>query len=823
MGDSRVSSQRLGTLPPLPLAGIVTKIRVENFMCHSNLQIELGECVNFITGQNGSGKSAILTALCVAFGCRAKGTQRASTLKDFIKTGCSHAIVQVEIKNQGQDAFKPEVYGDVIIIERRISESTSSTVLKDHQGRKVASRREELQELVEHFNIDVENPCVIMSQDKSREFLHSGNDKEKFKFFYKATLLQQVSDLLQRITAHLNDANAQVDELESSIRPILKELTELQDKIKSMEQVEEISQNLQQLKQKLAWSWVYDVDKQIQAQAAKIEKLKERIPACQLKIDGQQGRVEELKGHLTKKKAQISSMMERTSEVRKQKDELQQNLSMATKERLELVEEYNCKKNQIQKMVKRIQLLEKQIAEIQEQHLKDTQAEEFQMEEVLKVLQEEVNTAFLCLTKLKEEENGLLEQLSIASKTVENIVAEIEEAEKKYQEISSQIRKLRQHQSNEVTAFGGEKVLYLLKEIESNYRRFTMPPIGPIGSHVKLKSDTWGAAAEAALGKLLNAFIVTNHRDSLLLRACARAARYNYLQIIIYDFDRPKLNIPDHMLPQTQHPTTQSQIFTDNPTVSNVLVDMAHAERQVLVKDYEVGKSVAFDQRIPNLKEVFTSEGHKMYSRNSVETILPPARWARTGRLTRSFDGQIKKFEYDASQIQELARQGRGRKRDAEETLQDLRARYNSAKKRRECAEKNLISKQHELRDVKNSQSAEAKSSPESNVDELCQEISKLQDEIREKESLSEKYKAIATEAEARAKDLKFSFENLCESTKHDIDAFEEAERELMMIEDAFAEAEKGKFHYEQVMQNKVLPDIEKAEVEYQELQVNRQ
>lgn len=67
-------------------------------MCHSHLQIELGEWVNFITGQNGSGKSAILTALCVAFGCRAKGTQRASTLKDFIKTGCSYAVVCVEIK-----------------------------------------------------------------------------------------------------------------------------------------------------------------------------------------------------------------------------------------------------------------------------------------------------------------------------------------------------------------------------------------------------------------------------------------------------------------------------------------------------------------------------------------------------------------------------------------------------------------------------------------------------------------------------------------------------------------------------------------------------
>ena len=47
---------------------------------------------------------------------------------------CSYALVLVEIKNEGDDAFKPEVYGDVIIVERRISESTSSTVLKDYQG-----------------------------------------------------------------------------------------------------------------------------------------------------------------------------------------------------------------------------------------------------------------------------------------------------------------------------------------------------------------------------------------------------------------------------------------------------------------------------------------------------------------------------------------------------------------------------------------------------------------------------------------------------------------------------------------------------------------
>lgn len=50
--------------------------------CLTNPSCFFGSAVYFV-----GGKSAILTALCVAFGCRAKGTQRAATLKDFIKTG----------------------------------------------------------------------------------------------------------------------------------------------------------------------------------------------------------------------------------------------------------------------------------------------------------------------------------------------------------------------------------------------------------------------------------------------------------------------------------------------------------------------------------------------------------------------------------------------------------------------------------------------------------------------------------------------------------------------------------------------------------------
>lgn len=374
-------------------AGIISKIRLENFMCHSNLEIDFGDWVNFITGQNGSGKSAILTALCVAFGSRARGTQRANSLKDFIKTGCSHALVHVEMKNRGEDAFKGETYGDLIMIERRISESSSSIVLKNYQGKKVASKREELQELIVHFNIDVENPCVIMSQDKSREFLHSGNSKDKFKFFFKATLLQQVEDLLIGIQSQLKNANELVAELEKSINPIEKELDELQGKIRSMEHIEEISNQVDLLKKKLAWAWVYSVDKQLQDKIKRIEELKGRIPTCQSRIDQHLRKMEELNDQLTKKKAQIAHMMEKTSEVRKMTDELKQSLSLATKEKLELEEERGRKSNYIQKMAKRVKMFEQQIRDMDEQNIRNTQAEELDMEVKLKEFQAEIDSA----------------------------------------------------------------------------------------------------------------------------------------------------------------------------------------------------------------------------------------------------------------------------------------------------------------------------------------------------------------------------------------------------------------------------------------------
>ena len=94
-----------------------------------------------------------------------------------------------------------------------------------------------------------------------------------------------MNDLLGTIRDNLNIADSIVEELVGSIRPVLRELDEIQEKIKNIEHFEQIAHEIENLKKKVAWAWVYDVDKKFGGQQQTLQKLKEHIPACQERID----------------------------------------------------------------------------------------------------------------------------------------------------------------------------------------------------------------------------------------------------------------------------------------------------------------------------------------------------------------------------------------------------------------------------------------------------------------------------------------------------------------------------------------------------------
>jgi len=160
-------------------AGQVMKVYVKDFMNHRAFEVNLGRKLNFITGANGAGKSAIVAALQLCLGVNARKTGRADSLGGLIRHGSDGpAILRVALLNEGPDAFKPSEYGNRITVERTINRSGGGAyALKDVHGKKITGERRELQSMLRTFNIYCDNPCNVLTQEESKRLspIHDPN------------------------------------------------------------------------------------------------------------------------------------------------------------------------------------------------------------------------------------------------------------------------------------------------------------------------------------------------------------------------------------------------------------------------------------------------------------------------------------------------------------------------------------------------------------------------------------------------------------------------------------------------------------------------
>uniref|UniRef100_A0A3Q1HAV8 Structural maintenance of chromosomes protein 6 n=1 Tax=Anabas testudineus TaxID=64144 RepID=A0A3Q1HAV8_ANATE len=238
--------------------GIVESITLKNFMCHHLLgPFQFGPNVNFIVGNNGSGKSAILTALIVGLGGKATFTNRGVSLKDFVKTGDNTADITIKLRNRGPDAYKRDVYGDSISIEHRISSDGSRTCkLKSKSGQLISNKKEELTTILDHFNIQLDNPVSILNQEMSKQFLHSKSESDKYKFFMKATLLEQMKRDYIHIKHTKTVTRQQVERQEECLKDLKQEFLQRKERYENLSSFSEMKVALENLKKAMAWCLV---------------------------------------------------------------------------------------------------------------------------------------------------------------------------------------------------------------------------------------------------------------------------------------------------------------------------------------------------------------------------------------------------------------------------------------------------------------------------------------------------------------------------------------------------------------------------------------
>ena len=103
---------------------MLSKIFIKNYILIEELELDLADGLNIITGETGAGKSILINAIDIAFGGKAAN-------KEVIKTGAEKAVIEVTIINKKQDVsslfdeYGIENYDEEIILSREITPTSS--------------------------------------------------------------------------------------------------------------------------------------------------------------------------------------------------------------------------------------------------------------------------------------------------------------------------------------------------------------------------------------------------------------------------------------------------------------------------------------------------------------------------------------------------------------------------------------------------------------------------------------------------------------------------------------------------------------------------
>jgi len=495
---------------------IIQEITCFNFMCHERLHVELGPLINFVVGHNGSGKSAVLTAITLCLGGKAAATNRGASLKSLIKEGQNDALLVIKLKNEGADAYQPDTYGPTIIIERHFARTgTSGFRLKSSNGRLQSTKKGAVDEIVEYYQLQVDNPMNVLTQDAAKSFITASTPAQKYKFFKDGVQLQALDNDYQVVSDYCDQIEAQYNASKDAIEDLRKKAEVAKQRHDMVQEHQGMRDKMKEIGRQLAWAQVQDIEvllaKREAALATAQENVDEAIRSAQDKAQSFQA----LEIALDKAKEDELNAREEMSPVIAEEDAAKEKYEATVNEVASNRTDRNLAKERLNEATQKV-----------EQYIKETAAEN------KRILDSNggVNAHKLAqIEEAKELAMGAKAAIDAHKATKTHLESEHNEAQLKLQRYESPLNNKRkevenanQHLANLNTNRGNlmagfDRNMSRLLQIIREEHKFREKPVGPMGMHIKLRDPKWSSVLESVLAGALTSFLVTSKADQVLL------------------------------------------------------------------------------------------------------------------------------------------------------------------------------------------------------------------------------------------------------------------------------------------------------------------
>ena len=658
--------------------GIIESISLKNFMCHSRLTMKFSSSVNFIVGHNGSGKSAVLSGIVVGLGGKAISTSRGTSLKTLIKTGCNFAVVEIVLRNNGDDPVKPHLYGDRIVIERKISlDGATAYKIKNASGKVISTRKEDLVSILDEIDLHVDNPLTCLNQEMSKNFLHSKNESDKYKFFMKATQLEQMHHDYRYIQQQKSHIQTVLKNKQKVIPELEKEVLEKEERFKNLSSLQELKSKVEMLKCELAWSHVAQLEHSARPLKKELKREMMRTP----KYDAALVKCKEAESEAQKKFDDLQKKVKECQQQVKQLEpakKIKKSAYDEAKKSYKVVEnEFNRAKRQLHEAKRDKEKMEVRIDELKHSMKKNLKEEKEKREHQLACLRS--RDAELAANSLTIAHQA--EQFSLALQQGTTKLSSYSREENLLNEEKSKLnRHIKSLNSNagkksKLQLFG-QKMPDFVSRIEQAYaqKKFIQKPRGPIGACITLKDKVCAVAVESAVGKTFHSFIVDNHQDEKYLERLRNSVftEYERSRITIYTMKFVSIKY-DVSLERVRHPKFSSVLDLLNindPVVTNFLIDIAMIEKVLVIPETKDALKTMQNGRPPqNCIKAYSKVG---------DEILPDAYYSNQNEpvsryLQANVEGEIARFQ---NKLQDINQQLENIKQEKEKVMLENRTQH---------------------------------------------------------------------------------------------------------------------------------------------------
>ncbi|KAG0318300.1 Structural maintenance of chromosomes protein 6 [Linnemannia gamsii] len=627
--------------------GVIELIEMHDFMCHRHLKVPFGPKINFIIGHNGSGKSAILTAIMVCLGGKASVTNRGASLKALIREGATQTDVRLQLRNRGSDGYKPDIYGESIIVERRISlDGGSSYRIKNAKGKTISTKRDDLAAILDHMNIQVDNPINVLSQDSARQFLQSSTPADKYNSFNKGTQLHQLSQDYEHVRDCIDIMQTTMQKKQEIIPELLHRAKEAQARFKDSQQAASLELKVEEMKKEIVWAQIEDLEGIVAELRTEMATLETRVPAIENRRTGEEQKLAALDEEVRALEETAKTQTNSTAPFQEEKRGLEMSMREKREELKTLHEEEKTVNDEIKVLKDRIRGYEQTIEQELRKLHSNGQPRKAEIENNIKQLEDEIEVGRRKFAEAKES-LALIEQkqedLNTRSEQANFAVSRVKKDRTENQERIQQIMGQKQ---NALRAFG-QYIPDVLRDIEEVTRRRGWkgePPTGPLGRHVKLREQEYKDIIEAALGQVLNAFAVTHDQDSQSDIILTRK--------VIFDYRDKE--------PSDRFLTINRALEFDDEWVRRLMIDKSAIESTILVKTRREGDVVTSsgpNGRFPvNVSQCLSQDMWRVGDRGGGASSSPVNRYRGPPRLAVNVDQEVQQLEANGRRLEETLR-----------------------------------------------------------------------------------------------------------------------------------------------------------------------